>query len=228
MSGRYFHNAKAFKEDAFAVLGSRFQDRSAFEAFYDRIESPERKNEFLRVACSYRLLVKHGDWKLSVSGANEVIDYLTNSFKLVALFSLIESMSSEKHKDFYEWLNAQDPATLYPISDKKRLNQLYSSYKQTFGAIRRCVRFFSGLSGPEQTALCKSIEFEGKPLDGIKHLAQHLYELRSKFVHEAELVLQLGGPTHHITPKGYFFTNLSVPALLGAFESGLIAQFSEA
>ena len=71
------------------------------------------------------------------------------------------------------------------------------------------------------------MEFEGNPLDGIKKLAQYLYELRSKFVHEAELVLQIGGPMHHFTPKGYFFVNLSVPALPDAFESGVLAYFGE-
>lgn len=226
--GRYFHNAKAFKEDAYAVLKGKFSDRNSFDLYYDSIRTPEQKDEFLRVACSYRFLVKHGDWKLSIDGANEVIDYLTNSFKLVALFSLIESLSDQKHQDFYEWLVVQDSNSIYPISSRKDLQRLYEEYKQTFGSIRRCVHFFARLNPSQQQTLCKSVEFEGKPLDGIKKVALHLYELRSKFVHEAELVLQLGRPMHHITQKGYFYVNLSVPALLDAFESGVVAYFGEA
>ena len=78
--GRYFHKAQAFKEDAYAVLKDKFPDRNSFEQYYEAIRTPQQKNEFLRVACSYRFLVKQGDWKLSVDGTNEVIGYLTNSF----------------------------------------------------------------------------------------------------------------------------------------------------
>jgi hypothetical protein len=171
--------------------------------------------------------VKDGDWKNSIDGYDEVIGYITNSFKLVALFSLIESLTDNKHQDFYDWLVAQESSTVYPILDKKVLERKYEEYKATFGAIRRCVKFFTRLKPSQQKSLCESVEFKGKPLDGIKKLAQHLYELRSKFVHEAQFVLQWGVPMHHYTPKGHFVVNLSVPALLNAFESGVVAYFGE-
>ena len=227
-AGLYHHNAKAFKEDAYAVFESQFFDRQSFEDFYSKIKTPRMQNEFLRVACSYRYLAKHGDWKVSVCGVNDVIDYLTNSYKLIAVFSLIESLSDQKHQDFYQWLTTSDQIEVFPIADRKALRQRYDEYKLTFGSIRRCVLFFSRLSSIHQESLCKSIEFEGLPIDGIKKLAQYLYELRSKFVHEAELVLQIGTPTHLLSEKGHFFVSLTVDALFEAFEAGVIAYFGEA
>lgn len=119
--GRYFRNAEAFKKDAFAVLRTKFLNRRAFDRFYQSIPDPHGKNEFLRVCCSYRYLAKHGKWKVFVRGVNKDIGYLDNSFKLVVVFSLIESLSNEKHEDFFDWLIAREPNSTFPIRDKAEL-----------------------------------------------------------------------------------------------------------
>jgi len=97
-----------------SALSSQFRDASAFDAFYAAL-TDEQKDEFLRVGSSYLFLVKQGNWHVEVEGSNPVIDYFTNSFKLVSLFSLIESLSSEKHRDFYEWLGHVGEE-IFPIS----------------------------------------------------------------------------------------------------------------
>jgi len=225
--GRYFRNAKAFKKDAVAVLRTKLPDRKAFERFYAAIPSAKEKNEFLHVCCSYRYLAKHGKWKVYVRGVNRDIDYLDNSFKLVAVFSLIESLSDEKHQDFFEWLSAQGAEDFFPIKGKAELRQRYTEYKATFGAMQRCVAFFGRLPPEQKQKLCSAISTDGKPTENIKKLAEYLYNLRSKFVHEAELVLELGtGPIHSITSKGLVFSTLSVQEVFDAFENGVLAYFS--
>jgi hypothetical protein len=107
---------------AASALSSQFRDAAAFDAFYAAL-SDDQKDEFLRV------------------DSNPLIDYFTNSFKLVSLFSLIESLSPEKHQDFYEWLGHVGEG-FYPIAGKGALKQLHDRYKATFGSIRRCVAFF--------------------------------------------------------------------------------------
>lgn len=111
---RFLAREPYMREYAASAMGSRFPDAVAFNAFYAAL-TDEQKDEFLRVASSYLFLVKQGDWHVTVEGSNPVIDYFTNSFKLVSLFSLIESLSSEKHQDFYEWLG-HIGGDIYPIS----------------------------------------------------------------------------------------------------------------
>ena len=153
------------REYAASAMGFMFADAAAFDAFYVTL-SDEQKDDFLRVASSYLFLVKQGDWHVTVEGSNPVIDYFTNSFKLVSLFSLIESLSSEKHQDFYGWLG-HTGGDIYPISDKAALKHLHEKYKTTFGSIRRCVVFFERLSSAQQLDLCNSIQVNGAPVKSI-------------------------------------------------------------
>jgi len=155
--------------------------------------------------------------------ANPVIDYITNSFKLVSLFSLIESLSSDRHQDFYEWLS-QLPENIFP-KDQTTLKDLHERYKSTFGSIRRCVAFFERLPPPRQAEL-SGIKINGAPVRSIKDVAQFLYNLRSKFVHEGEFVLDVAHvPVISRHKNADTLTDLSMPTLLSAFEEGVIAHF---
>lgn len=226
--GRYVRNELAFKEDAYAVLQTKFPDRAAFEAFYASLATLERKNEFLRACCTYRYSAKDGDWKICVAGYNEVIDYLTNSYKLIAIFSLIESLLSDPHQDFYEWLISEERASVFPLRSRSDLHAQYKAYKASYGAIRKCVAFFERINKKQQRALCESIQHDGKPIKSIKKFAEYLYLLRSKFVHEAQLVLEIGNsPIYSVGKKGVIRSSLSVSAVFDAFESGLIAHFRD-
>ena len=162
--GRYIANEPTFKRHAYAALKSRFRDEAAFEDFYASLDTPQLKDEFLHVATFYLFLVKQGEWHVTVEGSAPVVDYFSTSFKVGALFALIESLSDETHQDFYEWLCSRDPETTFPIRDLAALTKLYEDYKESYGSIRRCVAFFSRLSPERQQALCRSIKKDKKPL----------------------------------------------------------------
>jgi hypothetical protein len=170
--------------------------------------------------------VKRGDWHVSVEGSAPLVDYISTSFKVVALFALIESLSDELHQDFYGWLCSKDTKTSFPIPDPAALSKLNEEYKSTYGSIRRCVAFFNRLPSERQQALCTAIRVNGKPLASIKKVAEFLYDLRSKFVHEARFVLSLVGYTA-LSMKGEKVVqiDLSAETLLEAFEEGVLAYF---
>lgn len=223
--GRYVRNESAYVEDAFAALAGRFVDRAAFDTFYATLSTASARDEFLRVTSFYRYLVKEGDWRIAVQGVDPIIDYLTNSYKLVALFSLIESLTDLRHEDFYEWLSHRQPA-VYPIQDDAALENLYQAYKESFGSIRRCVAFFDRLPPELKSRLCGAIRVKDQPMASIRKLAEFLYNLRSKFVHEGRLVLNVSeAPTYSIGKKGVTRSSLTIGALLEAFEVGVIEYF---
>lgn len=222
--GRYLKNEAAFKIDAYAVLKTHFGGRRAFNQYYDGI-SKAKLNDFLRVCSSYRYLAKHGDWKIKVRPYNSVIGYLTNTYKLIAVFSLIESLSDLDHLDFYQWLTAKSRVQVFPIEDKAKLENHYREYKMEYGAIRRCVAFFLGLPLDEQKLLCGSISVNMQLTAEIKKLAQFLYNLRSGFVHKAEFAHELDGPVFVIKKAGLVESKLTIGHILRAFERGVIEHF---
>lgn len=222
--GRYLRNEVAFKADAYAVLKTHFEGRREFNSYYAAISKP-KLNDFLRVCALYRYLAKHGDWKIKVRGYNPVIDYLTNSYKLVAIFSLIESLSDLDYLDFYQWVVAKSRKQSFPIEDRNALDRLYREYKTDYGATRRCVAFFSNLPREEQRRLCGSISVNKKPTAGIKKLAELLYNVRSGFVHKAEFAHELSGPIFVNTKAGLVDSKLTVTGILRAFELGVIEYF---
>lgn len=223
----YTANEDHFKDHAWLAFQSRFTDRHSFEGFYASLCS-DLKSEFLRVASFYLFLVQQGEWNVSVEGSNSVIDYLSNSYKLVAMFALIESLSNEKHQDFYEWLSTSPIEEAFPIQNKDKLAALHVTYKSTYGSIRRCKAFFDRLPHHLQDQLRHSIKIDGNPLSSITKVAEFLYELRSKFVHESSLVLELNG-RDILSARGrkVVHAKLSINLLLEAFEYGVILYFQD-
>jgi hypothetical protein len=226
--GRYIDAEPAFKEYAYTALLSRFPDRQGFEHFYEALTDLSVKDEFLRVTSFYLFLVKRGEWHVTVEGSAPVVDYLSNSFKVTALFALIESLSDQRHLDFYEWLRARDAPTTFPIPDATVLAQLNEEYKASFGSIRRCVSFFSRLSPERQQALCNALSVDEQPLASVEKVAKFLYDWRSKFVHEARLVLQFGYfSVLSMRGERIVESQLSLETLLDTFEEGVLAYFIE-
>jgi hypothetical protein len=229
--GRYLAAEPAFKEYAYTALVSRFPDRKGFEHFYDALTDSSVKDEFLRVTSFYLFLVKRGEWHVTVEGSASVVNYLSNSFKVSVLFALIESLSDQRYQDFYEWLRARDVPTTFPIPDASALAKLNEEYKASFGSIRRCVAFFSRLPPERQQALCKAVSIDEEPLASVEKVAKFLYDLRSKFVHEAQLVLQLGDlltfSTFSMKGQRIVESQLSIGTLFDTFEEGILAYFNE-
>ena len=224
---RYVKNEAAYLPIAESALADRFNAGNDFHSFYAAIGTPERKNLFLRTTSFYYYLIKKGDWVVSAPDCDPVIDYFTNSYKTVGLFALIESLSDDSHEDFHAWLTSDARAPIFPVASPKQLSDLHSEYKATFGSIRRCVTFFGRLPQDRQKELCGAVRMDRKPMASIKTLAEYLYDIRSKFVHQADLVLQMSGSTYHLGHKKLIHTQLTMPLLCAAFEEGLVAYFSE-
>jgi hypothetical protein len=221
---RNLHRENIFKPHAEAVFASHLGGVAEFEIFYGGL-TDNAKDLFLGVASKYVFLVKRGDWHVDLEGCNPVIDYFTNSFKLVSLFSLIESLSSEKHEDFYDWLRKREVDT-FPIVGKFQLKSLYEEYKKTYGSIRRCVKFFERLPLKRQAELRSGFKVRGTPVPEIKAVAEFLYNLRSKFVHEGEFVLDIANiPMMSRHKNAATLTDISIPTLLSVFEEGVLAHF---
>ncbi|MGZ5200042.1 MAG: hypothetical protein ACXWC4_09755 [Telluria sp.] len=222
----YARNERVYLDVAARALVDHFGSAEALEAFYEAISTDERKNQFLRATSTYYYMVKHGNWIVNAPDCDPLIDYFTNAYKAVGLFAIIESLSDRPHQDFYEWLR-ENSQTALPINDKRTLSALHNQYKATYGSIRRCVEFFGRLSPDRQEKLCSAVKIDHEPVADIKEVAKYLYTIRSKFVHEADVVVELSGPTHHFLPDKYLYTDLTIPLFFSAFEEGLIAYFKE-
>lgn len=224
---RYVRHEASYLPVAKIALENHFLADEDLQVFYDAIATPARKNQFLRAASFYYYAVKQGDWVVSAPDCNPIVDYFTNSYKAVGLFSIIESLSDGAHQDFYSWLQTKRDTAL-PIPNLATLDALYGQYKSTYGSIRKCVSFFSRLSVEMQAKLCSAVEIERRPVENIKKLAQFLYHTRSKFVHEAEVVLQFSGSMYDFRESQLVCTKLTMPLFLSAFEEGLVAYFCDA
>jgi hypothetical protein len=222
---RFLDAKDTFLERAYLALKNQFPSRDAFDAYFNGIKDDEQKNLFLKTASFYLLLVKCGDWVINVPNSDKVIDYLTNTYKYVAIFSLIESLSQEQFIDFYQFLTRLKSRVEFPIADRATLDEHYEKYKQEFGSIRRCISFFKALNPQRQRELLSRFEVKGSE-PTIENLAKYLYEMRSKFVHEAALVLHMAdGMSIGMQGGKIIVCSLSINDAMQFFEEGLIEHF---
>jgi hypothetical protein len=217
----------AYKSDAYQSLSSQFKDCHQFETFYSSLKDPKTKDEFLRVGSAYLFFVKKGDWRVNISRSKRLVSYLTNSFKLVALLAIIESLSEEKNVDFFEWLlEAKNQKDVFPITDERQLRKLYADYKLEYGSIRRCKLFFSNLSQPTKDRLCKAILVDEKPIEKIEDVVETIYKARSAFAHECDAVLEVSDSWCFFREGNKRFScKLPMELLQEAFEEGVVAHF---
>lgn len=225
---RFLENKAYYIELAYRALSARFTDRVAFDNFFESISSDVEKDTFLRVTTYYLLLVKAGNWVVDDPASNPVVDYLTNSYKLITLLSLIESLGDGEFIDFYESLVARDDGAPFPLT-REALDRRYAVYKARFGSFRRCVAFFEGLPEQEKARLTGAFTHAQETLS-VKEVVRFLYELRSKFVHEGRLILHLSeGPVLLFrNGKKPLLVQLSMNQVCEVFELGLIAHFTGA
>lgn len=222
---RYLGNEPKFLKFSYLSLKDHFPNYKSFFEYYQNIEAKDKKALFLRTASFYLFLVKRGDWLINIPQSDPRIGYITNTYKFVAIFSLIESLFQQKYLDFFEYLSRKNSNVTFPIKDKNQLQTIYRKYKREFGSINRCVWFFKKLSPERQQELIFKLKVQ-EVTPSIENFAKFLYELRSKFVHEAEFV-------HHMSPamsvsrkRGKRVTcSLSIQDAKKFFEEGLIAHF---
>ena len=225
---RYIQDEARFLQYATESLCQRFVSLHDFCQFYSSLPDDEAKNAFLRVASFYMFLVKDGDWVNKRHGKESVTDYLTNSYKFVGIFSLIESLADAEHQDFYKWLiSSQKENDAFPIESSNALKSLFDKYNQAHGATNHCVAFFERLSPEGQKALMQAIRIRSKPVSSIKRAVQVLYGLRSRFVHDANLLVELHSRpmASMLNGKAHLF-DLRFSEFAELFEEALIMHFA--
>jgi hypothetical protein len=222
---RYLNNKNKFLEFSYLALQDQFRSKDEFISFFESIENDDQKNLFLKTASFYLFLAKKGDWLVDILSSNKIVDYLTITYKYIAIFSLIELLYNQGFIDFYSYLIKRKSNIKFPIQDKAELEKYYRKYKNEFGSIRQSIRFFKSLSSERQETLIKKLEVKGtKPT--IENLSKYLYELRSKFVHEAKLIVNMSGRTTiGRNGKKIVMCKLSIKDLMQFFEEGLVIHF---
>ena len=219
---QYLNRKGTLFEYCYLAFQDHFKDEKDLNSWYERIKSNEKKNAFLKVAPYYLALVKNGDWYVNIPDSHQVVEYFTNTYKFVVIFSLIESLSNLHHIDFYEYLRKKETGTKCPIS-KEELKKQYQKYKQDYGSMRRCIGFFKNLSNDRQQILVSKLEVQNTKAS-IEDFAKYLYELRSKFLHEANLIHQVSkNPWLGPEGKNVIVCSLSVTDAMQFFEEGLLA-----
>lgn len=223
----YLENENILFRYAYLALKDHFKSEDDFKEWFENLGSDKKRDTLLKIAPYHLALVKNGDWKIQIPDSNEVIDYFTNTYKFIAIFSFIESLSEENHIDFYQYLIRKKTKTKFPIS-KNEFDTHYKEYKAEFGAIKRCISFFENLSKERQRDLVSKLKVDSKNIASIENFAKHLYGLRSKFVHEAKLIHHLSDSTFLSVERNKSIRcSLTMDDTIQFFEEGLLAWCDE-
>ena len=227
---RYIQNKEKFLEYAYIALEDNFDSRKDFDSFFYSIESDEEKNLFLKSASFYLFIVKRGEWKLNIPNVQESIDYLTATFKYIALFSLIESLySKEEHIDFFKYMMVYKKDLSFPFHQKPTaiLTETYENYNSEFGTQRKALRFFESLDLEDKDLIKDRFNVRGSE-PPFKNLIKILYKIRSNFVHNADLVVGFGRAASFGTvDEDKILNKLSIEDLQKIFEHGLLKRFQK-
>lgn len=154
--------------------------------------------------------------------------------KLIAVTSVIESMMNDVHggyKAFPEWYKKVKSTTFVPDIDKA-----FDEYNDFHGAVRNFKRFFQEfLDTKQQAELCtliQKVDSEGlEKMESIEKLAGLLYDMRSEFVHDAQMTsfcapnVIFSGMA--VKGKAYLST-LQINELLKFFEKGFVRYWERA
>lgn len=219
---KYLSRKETLFKYCYLAVQSHFESIDALDDWFSHLPSDEKRDAFLKIAPYYLALVKNGDWNVDIPDSNRVIPYFTNTFKYIALMSLIESLSDTKFIDFYSYLIRRRTKAQFPL-EKSELTEMYKTYNNEFGSIRRCIGFFKGLPKVRQDALVGKLDAHGvKPT--IDNFVKYLYQIRSEFVHNADLVHEFSEtPTFSRFGNRIVVCYLSIQDAMEFFEEGLIA-----
>jgi len=222
----YFQEEGRFLEHAWDVYRDYFGSRSNFIAQYKKIPNDERKNLFLMIVSGYKHLVRDGEYTLVENYQRLYISHLDQTYKFISIMSLIEAVfADEEYVDFYQWLTKRKHRRLiFPIADAQGLEDLYREYKLNFGA-KRAVRFFSELDEAAQSFLATRIKINNR-YNPAEVVAQKLYIIRSEFVHQARVILELNDGLMYSKRGGnMMYSMLSLKDLQLLFEHGILYHF---
>lgn len=205
-------------------------EKKLYEIF-NAIEKDEEKDLFLRVGIFYKYLVVEGAYQFPEKILNKGMSYIDDTYKYIAIFSLIETLETpDNYVKFYQWLQ-RDKDLAFPVGKKPKmiLDQKYQEYKEQYGSIKAAVRFFERLDDSDKSKIKEKFKIINKNNNkgtSLKQLAQTLYDIRSKFVHETKPVLGFGPHTtvgRH--DKRVLVNKLTMKDLRSFFERGFLKRF---
>ena len=215
----FLERRKLFSTYGFDAFQKYFKSRSDFDAFVNAITGEKEKDRFLKVASHYKFLVKEG--RFVVPGV-DAKNYFDEAYRFVGLVALIECVeSSVSFKDFYAWLSKLGA---FPIQDQQALDALYEQYRGQFGVMHKMVSFFLRLDGSSKQEIESWIKVNGQSL-AIERLARTLYDIRSKFVHEARLIVDLSGMTTWSAQHLGREITVTLEQVERIFERGVLLRF---
>ncbi len=223
----YLKNAEHFLTEIAAVWTRHLQSDEALRELFEAIATEEEKDLFLRIGAFYRYLIVEGSFRFAKKEWNDGMSYVDDTYKYVAIFSLIEALETPPdYKDFYQWIQSKKDTAL-PLNKKPMsvLDHMYQNYKACHGSIQAAVRFFERLDPDDQALIEKKLKVHGTS-PSPKKLSQLLYDMRSKFVHEARFILGFCPVTTVGTHNGSVLTNeLTMDDLRTLFEHGFLKRF---
>jgi hypothetical protein len=216
----YLQHKDWFSDLAFQAFQKYFKSRSDFGAFVSSIVADEEKSRFLKVASHYKFLVKDG--RFSVAGYEET-KYFDETYRFLAICALIELVERNvRLEGFYRWVKKS--ATAFPIPSPQDLKALHQQYRSQSRLVTKMVSFFQRLDDRSKRELESSITLNRQPMP-IEEVARTLYGLRSKFMHDGRLIVELSGmKTVSARHLGRAIT-LPLERIERMFERGVLLRF---
>ena len=225
---KYLYDSEAYLKHVISIWGKYFPNHQILRGFFSEIDSDQEKDLFLRIGSFYRFLVVEGKYQFEKSEWNSGMSYIDDSYKYIALFSLIEALDSPRgYIDFYQWLHRNKKEIEFGSDTQffNILDETYKKYKSEYGTTNAAVQFFSRLDEDDHEFIQDSLQIKGKKRS-IKQLSQFLYDIRSQFVHQANLVLNFGDIISvGRQKKQIIIINMSIKDLCRLFEHGFLKRF---
>jgi len=219
----YLQHKGWFSDLAFQAFREYFPDRLSFETFVNLISADEEKSRFLKVASHYKFLVKDG--RFSVSGYEEAKSF-DETYRFLAICAFIELVEpSVSLMGFYKWVKRSPPA--FPIQSAQDFEALHQQYRSQSRLVTKMISFFLRLDDSSKRELKSSIKVHGKPMS-IEEVATTLYGLRSAFMHDARLIVELSGVKTISARHMETVITLPLERLERMFERGVLLRFGYA
>ena len=226
----FIQHEDIFLLDVIAVYESFFYDKEKIIKKYLELGSQDTKNQFLRIVNKYNFLVKsiklsHNNFSCTDTQA------ASDTYKFVTIIALIESLyPEEKYTIFYDWLMKID---CFPIT-KKEATDKFNEYNKIFGSRKCIVEFFSSLDDETKYYIQKSMNKikdsnnkKNEDHDSIECLSRTLYQIRSDYIHKAELVTEFSGVlTGSVRDNDGYCFEFPISNFCTIFELGLLRFFN--
>lgn len=175
---------------AWEVYSPYFNDQNSL---LEKLESINDGKKFLQTTKKYYYLV----FDVEIKNRNAPfidMEFVGEGYKLIAIISIIESLYSAGNiNDFHQWLMKRN----FPIQIEKKtdLDGLYKEYIGENGCKTKVYLFFSEMQGEIEPDIQENLiiypmkrDEEGNNCD-LKHFTDILYEIRSKYLHQANQLL---------------------------------------